>query len=102
MPAGSPTQRLGDRRVVQQGDPEVGFQLFQAALQTLRRVCRVTDEALHLQLTELAGVGAGEAAAESLDSCYADRAASGCDDRRLALEHRDSGSLQQMRVTRSG
>ena len=68
--------------------PEVGSSSFQAALQTLRRLGRMTDEALHLQLAELAGMAAGEAAPKTLDACHADSAADVHDDRGLTLEHR--------------
>ena len=96
MPAGSPRQRLGDRRVVQQGDSEVGVQLVQATLETLGGVGGVADEALHLQLTELAGVGSREPAAETLDPGDADRVPAGGDDRRVPLEHLDAGGLEAL------
>ena len=73
--------------------------LAQAALETPSRVGGVADEALHLHLTELAGVDSGEAAAETLHPGDANRVPARLDDRRLPLEDLDPRSLEALADT---
>jgi hypothetical protein len=90
-------QRLGHRRVVQQGDDPIGVRpdRYQGIVQAAGLALGLPHERLHRRLAERGGVGAGEPAAEPLGSGDRDGRAVEADGGGGAVEHDNARVLEE-------
>src|SRR5690606_27810808 len=87
-------QRVFRRRVMGQRDADIALHALQRVQQLTRRVLRMTNERLHLELAELRAACPGETAAEAFDAGDADAPAGELEHDVLAFEHGDADALE--------
>src|SRR4051812_2807145 len=89
------TERVLDRREVQQRDPYVGVERGERSVERIGESLRRLHECLHLGLAEVARARAGESATEPLRPRNPHRGPADVDHVARPLQHPDAGVLEQ-------